>query len=653
MKRIGLLVLSAVFALPVAGYAAKLYEPVEWTFTNPSFSGNPYELVATATFSHPTASPIVTELYYDGGDTWKLRFTGIATGEWAFRTTSQDPDLDGLVGTVEVTDNPGSPGFITKFGGGTKWGRTGLDQAFVPQLLMFPMVDVYHRDPSVIDKSLEIFFGDHGFNGFHTAAFGRWFDINKPRYDNIPSDPNPDPRTFVALENLIRKTYAAGGVVHIWAWGDEQQHLTPIKWGINGAVDRRLQRYIAARLGPLPGWSMGYGFDLDEWVSASQLREWRDYMQAHLGWFHFLGGRPAGPNSGTDHSDSIDWNEPLDYSSYEHHRPTYQVYVQALRNVSGQPVMSEDRFRVRPVQRAKDYTLADTRRGLWISTMAGGVANIWGYQIPIQEDGSSNPYPNANQLLTNGRFWRDRFRKSFVRANDLTDGFALRRSNTFYVFYRENRSSITMDLSGMDGPRRAVAIDTRKAYEEIPLGTLAPGSHRFDAPYRSDWAVAVGGPAPGSLVDNDLGLIDRESGLFRVNVADGDTRVTNIGGRDARRNDVPSSDRYIYLNVVGSYAFEGDRPEVEISIDYYDAGNAILRLQYDSFSARYTAHADVVQLTNTNTWKQKTWTVPDAFFGNRQKRRVGLSHPPSRRRPLLPGRDPRIDPGGDPAQPGG
>ena len=32
MKRIGALVLSAVFALPVAGYAvsAKLYEPVDW-----------------------------------------------------------------------------------------------------------------------------------------------------------------------------------------------------------------------------------------------------------------------------------------------------------------------------------------------------------------------------------------------------------------------------------------------------------------------------------------------------------------------------------------------------------------------------------------------------------------------------------------------
>ena len=618
MQRVRTLVLGVILCLPVAGYGARLYEPVEWRFNNPSFNGNPYQLVSTATFVHASADDIVTELFYDGGNTWTLRFTGTAVGQWSFRTSSLDPELDGLTGTVVVTDNPGSPGFITKVGpGGNKWGRTGSNQAFVPQLTMFPVTNVYHQDPAVSDDALETYLGDHGFNGLHTSVFNRWFDINQPRYENISANPNPDRRTFEALENLILKTYAAGGVVHIWAWGDEQQHLTPIKWGINGAVDRRLQRYIAARLGPLPGWTMGYGFDLDEWVSSSQLRVWRDYMHAHLGWSHILGGRPAGPNSGTNHSAFIDWNQRLDYSSYEHHRPTYEVYVAALENVPGQPVMSEDRFRVRPVQRTKDYTLEDTRRGLWNSTMAGGVANIWGYTTPIRADGGSNPYPNAKELLTNGRFWKNRFRKNFVRANGLTDGRALRSSNSFYVFYRERASTIFMDLSGMDGPHEAVAVDAKKPYEELPLGTLTPGSHQFEAPYRSDWAVAVGGPAPGVSVQSDLGLVDLESGLYRVTVSDGDTRATNIGGQDSRRNDTPS-DAYMYFNVVGSYAFEGDRREVEITIEYYDAGTARLRLQYDSLSARYQSHTDIVQLTNTNTWKQKTWSVSNAFFGNRQ-----------------------------------
>ena len=102
---------------------------------------------------------------------------------------------------------------------------------------------------------------------------------------------------------------------HLWTWGDEQRNMTPARWGINGNVDKRLQRYIGARLGPLPGWTMGYGFDLDEWVKVSELDVWRDYMHDHLGWPHLLGGRPAGPNRGTDHSQYGRWNGPLDYAN--------------------------------------------------------------------------------------------------------------------------------------------------------------------------------------------------------------------------------------------------------------------------------------------------------------------------------------------------
>ena len=55
----------------------------------------------------------------------------------------------------------------------------------------------------------------------------------------------------LGLELLITKVHAAGGLVHIWAWGDEARRWTPVRWGKNGKVDKRLQRYIAARLGPL------------------------------------------------------------------------------------------------------------------------------------------------------------------------------------------------------------------------------------------------------------------------------------------------------------------------------------------------------------------------------------------------------------------
>ena len=65
-------------------------------------------------------------------------------------------------------------------------------------------------------------------------------------------------------------------------------------------------------------------------------------------------------------------------------------------------------------------------------------------------------------------------------------------------------------------------VNTKRDYEEIPLGVLSPSFHTFEAPSQSDWVVAVGGPFPDSSVDVDLGRVDEESGLYRVEPSDGD-----------------------------------------------------------------------------------------------------------------------------------
>ena len=464
---------------------------LEWSLANATYEGNPYDLGATATFIHgESGERHTTGLFYDGNDTWRFRFTGTQPGIWTFRTESSDPELDGHEGTVEIRANPGKAGFVTNYG--NKWGRTGIDEAFVPQFVMIGGPHTYYNNPAEIEYNIQTFLVEHGFNGVHTPVFCRWFDIDKPQCSGINvADPNPDPRTFEALEALITEVHAAGGVVHIWLWGDDSRSENPKRWRLNGAADKRLQRYIAARLGPLPGWTMGYGYDLFEWVSADELTEWHDYMQAHLGWRHFLGAR-ASKNALNQLS------EVLDYSAYEQHRPDYEDYVRTIEERPYKPSFSEDRFRIRDDGTPdKDYTMEATRRGLWHSTMAGGVANIWGNLIgaPGANDGSttSAPYPDRESINTYSRFFENRFRRDMFRCNDLTEGVCLMSpTNAQYVFYREDTASVSMDLSGMDGPQTAVAVDTRLPYEEIELGRLRAAEQIWTAPYESDWAVAVG-----------------------------------------------------------------------------------------------------------------------------------------------------------------
>jgi hypothetical protein len=250
---------------------------------------------------------------------------------------------------------------------------------------------------------------------------------------------------------------------------------------------------------------MGYGFDLDEWVDEKQLAKWHDSMHTFLGWPHMLGARHGDPNKGLDHSMAISWNKRLGYSSYEHHRPTYDVYAAALKSLPGQPVLSEDRFRIRKSSQysEKDYSMEQTRRGLWNSTMAGGVANIWGNLIG--PDGSvdtnrygSFPYPKPHWIKTQAEFFRHRFVVDLQRDNSVTDGVCLRRAgHEGYLIYKVDADSLRIDLTKMARPvkaipMKAIAVDALKPYKEIEVGQLASKTHVWRAPYRSDWAIAVG-----------------------------------------------------------------------------------------------------------------------------------------------------------------
>ena len=50
----------------------------------------------------------------------------------------------------------------------------------------------------------------------------------------------------------------------------------------------------------------------------------------------------------------------------------------------------------------------------------------------------------------------------------------------------------------MAGRRHAVAVDAKKHYQEIDLGSLNSSNQTWNAPYRSDWAIAVGSFGDGT-----------------------------------------------------------------------------------------------------------------------------------------------------------
>ena len=65
-------------------------------------------------------------------------------------------------------------------------------------------------------------------------------------------------------------------------------------------------------------------------------------------------------------------------------------------------------------------------------------------------------------------------------------------AGTHYVFYAEDTETMTLDLTAMAGVQPAVAVDTLRPYQELPLGRLTARKTNWRAPYRSDWAIAIG-----------------------------------------------------------------------------------------------------------------------------------------------------------------
>jgi len=461
---------------------------IEWSLDNSSYSGNPFDLVATATFTHTASGETrSTEMFYAGGTIWKFRFAGTKTGTWTFTTASSDAELAGHTGTVTINPNLDSniKGFLTTYG--TKFarqsGENGELQGFLLNVYQnantgeFPLNGnlTSFADPGYVDAYIQQA-KTNGFNTIFAVVYNEWFKLGAlTTRDHNSVD--PDNQSFSALETLISRAHANGVNVHIWAWGDDDRNWTPIgAGGINGTPDKRVQRHIAARLGPMPGWTMSYGFDLEEWVSETQLQEWSDYLNARWGWKHLLWARLRS-NSSLDVVSNDVWDVNL---------TKYSNTINFLNNSNGRPVFYERRY----LYTRDGFTMDKTRQALWQNAMAGGAGSWWG----AYWDKPGPAYPNPEQLRTHANFWQNRFMLDMEPANSLTDGYALSvPGNLHYVFYKENTSSVQINLSGMGAAAQsAIAIDTKNNYVEIDLGTLTASNQTWNAPYTSDWAIAVG-----------------------------------------------------------------------------------------------------------------------------------------------------------------
>ena len=325
---------------------------LEWSVDNPSISGNAFDVLATVTFVHTASGETrKTEMFYDGGTTWLFRFTATRTGAWTFSSSSTDPDLDGWTGSISVSPNPDptSKGFIVA--SGTRFARQVSDASGDGTGLEGYLHNVFQdevdlrtsaiwgqglgrwADPSLTHALIDQI-EDNGFDTMEVELEHQVFQLNAARHtDHNRQEPDLD--TFRIVEQILTIAHARGHTVRLFMWGDESRRMTPegLPGGINGSVDQRMQRYLCARLGPLPGWTMNYGFDLEEWVSESEVGVWASYMNDHMGWPHLLAARRR-----SHPQVDLDANDKMPTDGF------YDLAVEKIGDSGGRPVVFDYRF---------------------------------------------------------------------------------------------------------------------------------------------------------------------------------------------------------------------------------------------------------------------------------------------------------------------
>ncbi len=517
--------------------AAMVFEPVDFSLTNPTYSGNAFDVNGTATFTHASAT-IRVGMYYNGGTQWKFRFTPTYPGEWTFTTASSDSELNGSYGTVNAAADANARGFLV--GAGTMYAR---QVGSAGNLKGQPYV-VYMNERAT-NEAINPGFGKNaniatfwtparrtdyinqaittGCNAIYIHLNHQVFQAGALGWDDHSSE-TPDLATFSALENIINDAHAAGLAVHFWAWGDESRRWTPngLSGGANGYVDKRMQRYIADRLGPLPNWTMGYGFDLFEWTTQAKVSEWANYITARNDYPHMLGARGL-PLLGPDGTKAT---APSNFvESYASHIRAGQIleaaptggddggpdtYAETLANVlndPSHPVLYEERHSYYRYwgTGGLDWPTCDdvgSRRLFWWWTMAGGAGGWIGF-YPDYPGAWDGPYAYPHQLRAHQEFWGDRLNVDMAADNSLAGGGAVVLATgdlSEIVFYAEDGASITMNLAGAGLTWNAVAIDTTLTYSEINVGTITAANQTWTAPYTSDWAISLRS-APAVPVD--------------------------------------------------------------------------------------------------------------------------------------------------------
>ena len=303
-----LIILFSLTKMYATDYSAEQWRVVEIPLTSSVIYTDPFNDVdVTATFTGPDGSTITRPAFWDGGNSWKIRFAPTLTGTWKYTTTCTDitnAGLQNLTGVVQTGTYSGILPIYKK--GFLKVSANKRYMVYDDETPFFWLGDThwqmpdYERDEAcnygdncgsqfrhvVKDRMAKGFtvyqtYPDAGVNdGGGNAHVANWWSAKYSRLDPVAFQKYFDPKMAYLADNGI--VVALGCGVH---W------LSTETVGLTGM--KLLAKYMVARYGAYPVvWITGQEVDIkpDE---AAIWKEVAKTIDSNDGYKHPLTGHMA------------------------------------------------------------------------------------------------------------------------------------------------------------------------------------------------------------------------------------------------------------------------------------------------------------------------------------------------------------------------
>jgi len=315
------LLLPALAALHAGSGETSLTQWSIWEagFTAERGYANPYERqddpLLKAAFVHAeTGTRIELEGFWDGGSTWRLRFTPTLAGAWRWRTASPDPGLNGQEGVLRAkAPSPDDIARNPNYRGHIKVAPSGRHFVYADSTPFFWLGDTLWAintrrcglGPSV-DGPFFAWLSNRRAAGFN-VVFMEYFEINQENEGGYPYPSNTtdtgkleelNPEYFRYLDRRMQALWEAGFVV--------AGHPTWVgkRLGFRPADMRLASRYLLARYGAYNiVWSLSgeYQYSYTNKVATWKTEDWialGKAVQAYNSFRHPMSVHPSGRQDG-------------------------------------------------------------------------------------------------------------------------------------------------------------------------------------------------------------------------------------------------------------------------------------------------------------------------------------------------------------------